>query len=138
MLKNRHERFFWERKGFKFSQDVAEKLQFTPSNSCMPYQHFTKQPLQLTSHNNNLFITYFRNKNQNLLLRKGCTDSATSPQGHRCHHTPPFDLFSHPPHQQQIRWHCTRRLRAKLLKEKRDIEEFGLEARKEVQVQTLS
>ena len=103
----------------------------------MSYQHFTKQPIQLTSHNNNLFITYFRNKNQNLLLRKGCTDLATPPQGHRCHHTPPFDLFSHPPHQQQIRWHCTRRLRAKLLNEKRDIEEFGLEARKEVQVQTL-
>ena len=110
----------------------------------MPYQHLTKQPIQLTSHNDNLFITYFRNKNQNLPLRKGCTDPATLPQGHRCHHTPletlpspPFDLFSHRPHQQQIRWHCTRRLRAKLLKEKRDIEEFGLEARKEVQVQPL-
>ena len=102
----------------------------------MPYQHFTKQPLQLTSHNNNLFITYFKNKNQNL-LRKGCTDPTTPPQGHKCHHTPPFDLFFHIPHQQHIRWHCTRRLRAKLLKEKRDIEEFGLEARKEVQVQPL-
>jgi len=30
----------------------------------MPYQHFTKQPIQLTTLNNNLFITYYRNKNQ--------------------------------------------------------------------------
>ena len=92
----------------------------------MSYQHFTKQPIQLTTHNNNLFITYFRNKNQNLLLRKGCTDPATLPQGHRCHHTPsetllspPFDLFSHPPHQQLIRWCCTRRLRELSLLRKR-------------------
>ena len=94
-----------------------------PSNSCMPYQPFTKQLIQLITYNNNYFITYFSNKNQDVLLRKGCTNPAThhkrrQPPRHKCRHTlletlpsPMSDLFSHPSHQQQIRWCCTHRLR---------------------------
>ena len=96
-----------------------------PFNNCMPYQHFTKPPIQLITYNDNYFITYFRNQNQNLLLKKVCTDPTThhkrcQPPRHKCRHTPPetlpsptFDLFFHPPHQHQIRWcrtHCLREL----------------------------
>ena len=46
----------------------------------MSYQHFTKQPIQLITYNNNYFITYFRNQNQNLLLRKRLHQSSHPPQ----------------------------------------------------------
>ena len=89
----------------------------------MPYQHFTKPPIQLITYNDNYFITYFRNQNQNLLLKKVCTDPTThhkrcQPPRHKCRHTlpetlpsPTFDLFFHPPHQHQIRWCRTHYLR---------------------------